>query len=154
MLGYHLGPWQISALPVRSSLQHCYRSPCSMLVIDIERSLWPPCSFGSVITRLRHTRHLYRSGCKHTNTDALSWSPTPTDTTCISVTEPALSPPLPINMALEQCKDPWISALMGCISDTPTNCPTHAIRHQASHFELWDRVLYRRNYFPMAASGC
>lgn len=91
-------------------------------------------------------RVIYRSGRKHTDADALSRSPTPSDMTCITAIESAFSSPVPVNMAVEQRKDPWIAALMDCISDTSTTRPSRAIRRHASHFELRDGVLYRRNY--------
>ena len=91
-------------------------------------------------------RVIYRSGRKHTDADALSRSPVSDDGPCLSVLEPELASTALRNMTVEQRKDPWISALIGILSDPVTSSPSRALRRQATNFCIRDDLLYRRNH--------
>lgn len=93
-------------------------------------------------------RVVYRSGRRHTDADALSRSPVSTvSDACLSAVDHVLSFPVGCDMASEQRKDAWISALIRFLSNPSTvPPPSRALRRQASHFEMRDGLLYRRNY--------
>lgn len=89
---------------------------------------------------------VYRSGRKHSDADALSRSPLPTDLSCLSTLTPIVLPLTIDRIASEQRHDPWIAALRDLLSETPTLPASRALRRQAVHFTIRDDLLHRRNY--------
>lgn len=91
-------------------------------------------------------RVVYRSGRKHSDADALSRSPMPADVSHLATADCILSSLSLTNMTAEQRKDPWIASIIGVLSGPSATGAPRALRRQASHYQLREELLYRRNY--------